>query len=228
MSDPATDRSAARARGRRLPLWAARLAARLLRRAGLTTSVLLGLASVLIAFSAYQATQYADQATQYESLANRATVDSVTQAQEDYAQHLFDSQIWVSILASGQTVDESPLGALLSSTWLAAIERASVLGSPTTADGSFILPLDQRYYDELTVQSRAYLAQQAEASETARVFDTVSSRITGASILYSAALLLLTVATTTPRDGGKLALNIAAILIVVVALVVGWAPPRFG
>lgn len=211
-----------------MPLWLARLLARALRRAGLTTSVLLGLASVLTAFSAYQATQYSERASQYEALASQATVDSVNQAQEDYAAHLLDSQIWVSIVARGDTVDDSPLGSLLSARFLAALERAAADSGDVAADGSLVLPLDRRYYDELTIESRAYQDQQLQASEEASIRNGISSRITGASLMYSAALLLLTVATTTGRDGGKLALNTAAIAIMVVAVGVGWATPLFG
>jgi hypothetical protein len=224
-AESATERESARTRRRRVPLWAARLFARTLRRSGIATSILLGLASVLTAVSAYLATQYADAATQFDSLANRATVDSVAQAQEDYAQHFLDSQVWVAIVASGQTVDESPLGTLLSDAWLSAVERAAVDEGDLTPEGGYLLPLDDRYFDELTVESRAYLDQQQRAFETARVADTISARITGASIMYSAALLLLTVATTTTRNGGKLALNTAAAIIMIVALVVGWPSP---
>ena len=112
--------------------------------------------------------------------------------------------------------------------WLDALERAGADGGDFTADGSYLLPLDQRYYDELTIKSRAQLDQMTQAYDAARTADSVSSRITGSSIMYSAALLLLTVATTTDRKSGRFALNSAALAIMVVAIIVGWATPRFG
>ena len=45
--------------------------------------------------------------------------------------------------------------------------------------------------------------------------------------MYSAALLLLTVATSATRDSARFALNVGAFAIIVAALVVGWATPIF-
>jgi hypothetical protein len=211
--------------GRRLPVWTARTAARLLRQSGVLTSVLLGVVSLLIALFAYLSSQAADTSADFDSLANRISVDSTAETQKDYAQHLTDTQIWLQIVASGQTVDESPLGRLLSQRWLDAVERYNEIPGNDASSG---LPTDDRYFQELTIKSEAYADNVKRAYTSARDAGATSSRLTGATVIFSAALLLLTVASGTRRDGPKLALNGAALAIMVIAVVIGFSPIGFG
>jgi hypothetical protein len=46
-------------------------------------------------------------------------------------------------------------------------------------------------------------------------------------VIYSAALLLLTLASSTARQSAKLALNGAATFIIIVAILIGAAPVRW-
>lgn len=190
----------------------------------IVTSALLGTVSLLIAFSAFQASQYSDAANRYDSLANRQSVDSLNQSQADFAEHLQDVQIWMQIIASGEDPATSPLRPLLSERWLEAVDRAAALkGGDVTAT----LPIDDRYYQELTIESLAYEVMIDDAYEQAREAGRISARLTGASVIYSAALLLLTLASSTSRHSAKLALNGTAAFIIVVAVLIGWAPVRW-
>jgi hypothetical protein len=199
----------------------ARFLANLLRSASVLTSILLGIVSLLIAFSAYQASQYSDYANERDSLANRMTTDAINKSQEAYAQATSDSQVWVQIAASGATLDESPLTGLLSPRWLDAARRFEAQGY-----GTDVLPIDSRYQAELEVATTGYRDRIEDVYEQARIAGSISSRLTGASVIYSAALLLLTVASTTERRGRKLGLNVVAAVIMVIALLIGFAPIR--
>lgn len=199
----------------------ARLAARLLRSANVLTSILLGIVSLLIAFSAYQASQYSDIANERDSLANRMSTDAINASQEAYAESVSDTAVWVQITASGLSLDESPLTGLLSDRWLDAARRFEAQGY-----GTDVLPIDSRYVAELGVTAAGYAERIKDVYDQARVAGSISSRLTGASVIYSAALLLLTVASTTERRGMKLGLNIVAAVIMVVAVLIGFAPIR--
>ena len=185
------------------------------------TSALLGTVSLLIAFTAFQASQYSDKANQFDSLASRQIVDSLGQAQTDYTEHLQDVQIWLQILQSGADPATSPLTSLLSPRWLEAVDRAEALKSGDLTVG---LPIDDRYYEELTIESLAFEQAIDESYKQARIAGSISAQLTGASVIYSAALLLLTLASSTSRQSAKLALNGAALFIVVVAVLIGWWP----
>lgn len=228
MSDPAAPSPASTAPlpapAARRPNPVARLADRMLRASGMWTSILLGLASILTAYAAYQATQYSDSANQLEAIAQQVNTDAARETQEAYAEHQLDAQIWASIIASGSTVEESPLGGMLSQRWLDALERAEAQGADVAADGTLLLPLDEGYYEELQVASAAFEEQIDAARAVAEERSAISSRITGSSIMYSAALLLLTIATAATRDTARLALNAGALAIIVVAVLLGWAP----
>ena len=188
------------------------------------TSALLGTVSLLIAFTAFQASWYSDAANRFDSLANRQSVDSLNQTQEDYAEHLQDVEIWLQIVASGEDPATSPLLSLLSPRWLEAVDRAEALKS---GDVTASLPVDDRYFNELTIESEAFSLAIDESYDAAREAGSYSARLTGASVIYSAALLLLTLASSTARHSAKLALNGAALFIVVVAVLIGAAPLRW-
>jgi len=196
-----------------------------MRQSGVLTSILLGVVSLLIALFAYLSSQYADMSADDDSLANQISIDSTSETQKDYAEHLSDTQIWTQIVASGQTVDESPLGKLLSQRWLDAVERYGEIPGNDVTTG---LPTDDRYFQELTIKSKAYEDAVKRASASARDAGATSSRLTGATVVFSAALLLLTVASSTRRDGPKLALNGAALAIMVIAVLIGLSPLGFG
>lgn len=197
----------------------ARLLARLLRSASLFTSILLGVVSLLIAFSAFMASYYSDRANDDLALANRMSTDAINQSQADLADHLTDTQVWVQIATSGDSLDASPLTGLLSDRWLDAARRFEAQGY-----GTEVLPTDQRYFDELNVESVAYSDRIKAVYARAGEFGAASSRLTGASVIYSAALLLLTVASTAARSGIKLGLNVVAAVIMVVAILIGFVP----
>jgi hypothetical protein len=188
------------------------------------TSALLGTVSLLIAFTAFQASQYSDAAAQFDSLANRQSVDSLNQSQADYAEHLQDVEIWLQIVSSGEDPASSPLLSLLSPRWLEAVDRAEALkGGDLTAS----LPIDDRYFEELAIESEAFAYAIDESYDAAREAGSYSARLTGASVIYSAALLLLTLASSTARHSAKLALNGAAVFIMIVAILIGAAPVRW-
>jgi len=195
----------------------ARLFARLLRSANVLTSILLGIVSLLIAFTAWQSSVYSDRANDDLALANRISTDAIAASQDATAERLSDSQVWVQIAASGASLDESPLTPLLSQRWLDAARRFEAQGY-----GTDVLPIDSRYLAELDVESQAYSTQIKSVYARASASSALSSRLTGASVIYSAALLLLTVASTTERRGTKLGLNTVAVVIIVVAVVIGF------
>lgn len=195
----------------------------MLRSASLFTSVLLGIVSLLIAFSAFQASLASDKANDNLALANRMSTDAINQSQADLADHVTDTQVWVQIAASGDTLDASPLTGLLSERWLDAARRFEAQGY-----GTNVLPTDRRYFDELEVESVAYADRIKAVYATAGAASASSSRLTGASVIYSAALLLLTVASTAARSGIKLGLNVVAVVIMVVAILIGFGPPVDG
>jgi hypothetical protein len=197
----------------------ARLLARMLRSASLFTSILLGIVSLLIALSAFLASTYSDLANDDLALANRMSTDAINQSQADLADHLTDTQVWVQIVSSGEGIDASPLTGLLSDRWLDAARRYEAQGF-----GTDVLPTDQRYFDELRVESVAYSDRIKAVYARAGGYGAASSRLTGASVIYSAALLLLTVASTAARSGIKLGLNVVAVVIMVVAVLIGFAP----
>jgi len=145
------------------------------------------------------------------------STDAIGASQDALAERLSDTQVWVQIAASGQTIDESPLTPLLSDAWLDAARRFEAQGF-----GTDVLPIDARYLDELAVDNQAYSAQIKRVYARASGYSALSSRLTGASVIYSAALLLLTVASTTERRGMKLGLNTVAVVIIVVAVVIGF------
>jgi hypothetical protein len=197
----------------------ARLIARVLRSASLFTSILLGIVSLLIALSAFLASTYSDQANDDLALANRMSTDAINQSQSNLSDHLTDTQVWVQIATSGETLDASPLTGLLSDRWLDAARRYEAQGY-----GTDVLPTDQRYFDELHVKTVAYSDQINTVYARAGEYGAASSRLTGASVIYSAALLLLTVASTATRSGIKLGLNVVAVVIMIVAVLIGFAP----
>ncbi|HWH97236.1 MAG TPA: hypothetical protein VNS80_02615 [Pseudolysinimonas sp.] len=197
----------------------ARLLARMLRSASLFTSILLGVVSLLIAFSAFQSSYYSDLANDNLALANRMSTDAINQSQSDLAEHLTDTQVWVQIATSGESLDSSPLTGLLSDRWLDAARRFEAQGH-----GTDVLPTDQRYFDELHVESIAHRDRIKAVFARAGEYGATSSRLTGASVIYSAALLLLTVASTAGRSGIKLGLNVVAVVIMVVAILIGFGP----
>jgi hypothetical protein len=190
------------------------------------TSVLLGAVSLLIAFTAFQASQYSDEAARLDSVANRISVDTINQYQDAYAQNQTDIQVWLQIVASGQSVDESPLAAILSPGFLDAIERDQARKG-TTDSGKLVLPTDDRYWDELTVSAQSKNDQLEQAYYAARTAGSISARLTGATVIYSAALLLLTLGASSGRHGTRLALSGAAAAIIVVAILIGAAPVRW-
>ncbi len=193
---------------------------------GVMTSILLGVASVLTAFAAFQASEYSDYAGELDLLANRIAVDNINQAQQNWTEHAVDTGIWLQIAARGETIEESPLGGLLSQRWIDAVERVDSAGEDVGADGRLALPLDDRYFEELGVEANAYLDALERAYNDARQADDTATRITTASILYSVALLLLTVASTTSHAVGRLGLHTSAVAVIVVAFIVGLAPLR--
>jgi hypothetical protein len=199
----------------------ARMLARLLRSANVLTSILLGIVSLLIAFSAWQSSQWSDEANYYDSLANRMSSDAIQETQEAYAESVSDSAVWVQITVSGLSLDESPLTGLLSERWLDAARRFEAQGY-----GTDVMPIDARYLAELGVTAEGYSERIKDVYDKARNAGSISSRLTGASVIYSAALLLLTVASTTESRGRKLGLNTVAAVIMVVALLIGFAPIR--
>jgi hypothetical protein len=196
----------------------ARLLARLLRSASVLTSILLGIVSLLIAFSAWQASQYSDRANERDSLANRMTTAAINESQKEFADHLTDTQVWVQIAQSGDSLDASPLTPLLSERWLDAARRYEAQGF-----GTDVLPIDARYQAELAVATTGFKDRIQDVYEQARQYGSISARLTGASVIYSAALLLLTVASTSERRGTKLGLNVVALVIISVAVVIGFA-----
>lgn len=218
--DPLPAPVAAR-RARRWSPAFARMLARLLRSAHVLTSILLGIVSLLIAFSAWQSSQWSDAANYYDSLANRMSSDALDDSQAAYAESTRDATVWVQIAASGDTLDSSPLTSLLSDRWLDAARRFEAQGY-----GTDILPIDARYLAELTVKTTGNRERIEDVYDKARNAGSISSRLTGASVIYSAALLLLTVASTTESRGRKLGLNTVAAVIMVVALLIGFAPIR--
>lgn len=188
--------------------------------------MLLGSVSLLIAFTAFQASQYSDEAARLDSVANRISVDTINQFQDAYAQNQTDLQVWLQIVASGRSVDESPLAALLSPGFLDAIERDQARKG-TAVSSDLVLPTDDRYWDELTVAAQSKNDQLEQAYEAARKAGAISARLTGASVIYSAALLLLTLGASTTRHGTRLALSAAAAVIILIAIVIGAAPIRW-
>lgn len=196
----------------------ARLVARLLRSASVLTSILLGIVSLLIAFSAFQSSQYSDIANERDSLANRMSTDAINESQHAFADHITDAQVWVQITASGDSLDSSVLTPLLSERWLDAARRYEAQGF-----GTDVLPIDGRYLAELEVATTGYRDRIEDVYDQAREAGTISSRLTGSTVIYSAALLLLTVASTTERRGMKLGLNVVAVVIMTVAVVIGFA-----
>lgn len=199
----------------------ARILARLLRSANVLTSILLGVVSLLIAFSAFQASQWSDYANERDSLANKMSTDAIGRSQDALAEHLTDTQVWLQIAGSGEDLDSSPLAGLLSDRWVDAVRRSEAQGN-----GTDVLPTDARYFEELRASTDGYADQISTVFDQARRAGTISSRLTGASVIYSAALLLLTVASTTERRGTKLGLNVVAVGIIVVAVIIGFAPIR--
>lgn len=195
------------------------------RRSNILTSALLGAVSLLIAFTAFQASQYSDEAARLDSVANRISVDTITQYQDAYAENQRDLAIWLQIVGSGQTVDESPLASLLSPRFLDAVEREQARKG--SSSGALSLPTDDRYWQELTISAQSKNHQLEEAYEAARTAGAISARLTGASVIYSASLLLLTLGASSARHGTRLALSVAAAVIIVIALVIGAAPVRW-
>jgi hypothetical protein len=195
------------------------------KRSNIVTALLLGVVSLLIAFTAFQASQYSDEAARLDSVANRISVDTINQYQDAYSKNQTDIQVWLQIVGSGQTVEESPLGALLSPGFLDAIERDRVLKGGT--QDQLVLPTDDRYWQELTVSAQSKNDQLEQAYDAARKAGAISSRLTGASVIYSAALLLLTIGTSSGRHNIRLAMSGAATAIIVIALIIGAAPLRW-
>lgn len=202
------------------PHWSA-----LLTRSNLLTSALLGAVSLLIAFTAFQASQYGDEAARLGSIANRISVDTINQFQSAYARNNTDVQIWLQIVGSGETVDTSPLTGLLSPGFLDAIRRDQAIKG--TATGALTLPTDTRYWDELTIAAQSKNDQLEQAYDSARTAGAISSRMTGASVIYSAALLLLTLGASTTKHGTRVALSAAAAAIIIIALAISAAPIRW-
>lgn len=194
---------------------------RRLRTSGIVTSLLLGTVSLLVALFAWQASVYSNEASRLDAIASRMSVDSIRQGQRDYAEHLSDLQVWLAINASGEPLEESALASRLSDRWREALSRTDAAG--TTAG----LPVDQMYWDELSVEAEARKLAIAGAYDDARGAAAASARLTGATVIYSAALLLLTVASSsasTPRL--RFALAAAATFIILVAFAFGTAPLR--
>lgn len=190
---------------------------RVLRGSHLLTSILLGVVSLLIAFSAYLASQYSDRASERDSLANRMSTDAIRQGQEDYAEHATDTAIWLQVVAAGGRWEDDPRAALLSSRWTDSVRRTEARGFDVLA----VVPTDDLYFAQLQVRAEAYAQQVATTYEEARQAGVVSARLTGASVIYSAALLLLTIASTTERRGVRVALNVVAAVIIVIAVALG-------
>lgn len=191
------------------------------RLSGILTSLLLGTVSLLVALFAWQASVYSNEASRLDSIASRMSVDSIRKGQRDYADHLGDLQIWLAIEASGVPLDESPLAHRLSQSWREALSRTDAAAA---TEG---LPVDAIYWNELSVEAEARKLAIAGAYDDARWAAEASSRLTGATVIYSAALLLLTVASSsasTPRL--RFALAGAATFIILVAFVFGTAPLR--
>jgi hypothetical protein len=109
---------------------------------------------------------------------------------------------------------------MLSQRWLDAVDRAEVIDPQFTS-----LPVDDQYWTEVFSDAAATRLAQATAAEAAQRASAYSARLTGATVVLSAALLLLTIASSGARSSGvRIALAIAATVILVVALLVGAAP----
>lgn len=196
----------------------ARLTAHSLRRSSVLTSVLLGVVSLLIAFFAFQASLASNTSQDLQAVVGRLTVQQTEQSQADYADHVSDTVIWAQIFSTGGTVEDNPLWPLLTQRWQDAVSRSETSNSGVAT----AYPVDSRYTTELTIKSRAFDKLILDTNRDAQAASGVSSRLTGASVIFSAALLLLTVASTTPREGGRLALNAAALAIMVIAVLIGF------
>lgn len=188
--------------------------------ANILISTLLGTISLLVAWFAFQASTYGDEASRLGSTANQMGIDSIRSAQEDNARHLTDVEAWVAIVQSPGERTAHPLWGMLSQRWLDAVDRAEVIDPQFTS-----LPVDDQYWTEVFSDAAATRLAQATAAEAAQRASAYSARLTGATVVLSAALLLLTIASSGARSSGvRIALAIAATVILVVALLVGAAP----
>ena len=187
-------------------------------------STLLGTISLLIAWLAFQASTYGDESARLAATANQMGVDSLHSAQEDYAvTYLTDVEVWLRILQSGQDWETHPMKDMLSASWLDALDRAEVLGS-----GSAELPVDEQYWKEIQADAEATRLAQANAAGEAQAAGATSKRSTygrdGDAVSFPS-----------PADdrvvgcafaGVRIALAIAATVILVIALRVGSAEIR--
>jgi hypothetical protein len=190
--------------------------------ANILISGLLGTISLLVAWFAFQSSTYGDEASRLASTANQMGVDSVRASQEDNAEHLSDIGVWVTIVQSGELWQQHPLRGLLSQRWLDAVDRAELI-----EPGFTTLPVDTQYWKELFADTEATRLAQATAASASQQASATSARLTGATVILSASLLLLTIASSGTRSSGvRIALAMAATVILVIALIVGAAPVR--
>jgi hypothetical protein len=187
----------------------------------LFTTVLLGVVSLLISFFAFETSQYAEASADLDLLADRLTVAKSVASQRDQSTHVIDASIWTQIYDSAEEPESHRLWGALSERAQDAIIRSRVLDGEEASAA----PWDARYLQELEIEGRAFDQLLNDVSQEARDAALMTSRLTGGTVIFSAALLLLTVATVAPR-GARWALNSVAVAIVTVALVIGAVPLR--
>jgi len=173
-------------------------AARAERRSGVldaVTSFAIGIISILVAFSAYQAAQYGELSSDLDEVANRMLVQSLADTQENYTQHLVDLTSWQrmqeELAGDADPIVVETYRSALSDEWLDAMARAEA----RLDEGEELVgvEVDSAYLETLTVGSDVALFEVQEASDGAREASQIMARQTGASVVYSAALLLLSI-----------------------------------
>lgn len=179
-------------------------------------TVMLATIPVLLAFTAWQSSQYADESAALGATAARLSVESIRAGQRDHVLHLQDILLWLRLQDTDPEAAED-VKALMSASFQDAIGRQE-------AQELTGLPMDDRYWNELEISADATAHDLSFIYAQSRLAGATAARQTGATVVYSAAILLLTVASGIKGNRRRWWLCVGAGLLVAVGLAIGWAP----
>jgi hypothetical protein len=177
----------------------------------LASTILIGIVSVMIALTAVLTSHYIDIDNTQQSVASRISIESVRTSERQYAEHAQDVAIWTQILASNETLETSPLASLLSPRWQAAVSRQE-------AQGTTGMPTDDQYWNELNADAESTDFEVNQIYERAQDAASRATFLTIVSVVYTAAVLLLSLCATSPTASIRVLLLVAASVLIVVAV----------
>jgi seryl-tRNA synthetase len=216
------------------------------KRLKLVNTIFLGVVSLLVAYSTFQAAQVGERSQNLEDSANRMLMQSLEDAQQSNTEFTTDavaSMILSQVEAAGgsETLKEHIRSTFISQEWTqgelrsearlakalqdcldehpnAAADDADVCKDEKDAVSVNEITMDDTYWTSLNAEGTETLFEVGNMSDAARLENQNSARLSGSAVIYAAALLLLTIVGTSRQARVALILMPSAAFIVAIGI----------